>query len=37
MQNKPNNLFKSISSILKNDKEEISSIYLFAILHRSYY
>ncbi len=32
MQNKPNNLFKSISSILKNDKEEISSIYLFAII-----
>ena len=32
MQHKPNNLFKSISNILKYDKEEISSIYLFAII-----
>jgi len=32
MQHKPNNLFKSISSILKHDKEEISSIYLLAII-----
>ena len=32
MQHPSNNLYKSISSILKNDKEEISSIYLMAII-----
>jgi ATP-binding cassette subfamily B protein len=32
MKQPSNNLYKSISSILKNDKEEISSIYLMAII-----
>jgi len=32
MKKPSNNLYKSISSILKNDKEEISSIYLMAII-----